>query len=286
MRLLNTNTCRLRDPVYDSIPDYAILSHRWGAAKDEVTFEEIEQADHKDFEARPGYRKIQNCCAQAKSVGLENVWVDTCCIKKSSTAELTAALNSMFHWYRNAQVCYCYLADVPSNENPSIANSSFRRSNWFKRGWTLQELLAPLHVVFFAEDWKVLGTKASLQSVISEITGLSSQILLMNHGGEISVAERMSWAANRETAQVEDKAYCLMGLFGVSMPMMYGEGEKAFERLQLEIMKVSDDQSLFAWVRNDSLNRKTGLLARSPSEFRDSANISMRNGPSLTRTPS
>ena len=128
----------------------------------------------------------------------------------------------MFHWYRNSRVCYSYLDDVPSSDEPRSENSRFRKSRWFTRGWTLQELLAPLYVVFFGSDWTEIGTKSSLQEVISDITGIDSQVLLTNYGGEISVAQRMAWASKRETSRVEDEAYCLMGFFGVNMPMLYG----------------------------------------------------------------
>ncbi|KAE8154094.1 hypothetical protein BDV25DRAFT_136240 [Aspergillus avenaceus] len=278
MRLINTTTHVLQDPFYGEIPDYAILSHRWRQdASLEVTFEEMESKTEEEIKTvstkeEERYSKIINCCKQASLVGLEHVWVDTCCIKKSSTAELTDALVSMWQWYRKAQVCYVYLADVPSGEDPCAADSRFRKSDWFKRGWTLQELIAPLHVVFFDESWKIIGTKASLQQVVSEITHIPTRVLLMNAPGNISVAERMYWASGRKTARVEDEAYCLMGLFGVSMPMVYGEGKRAFERLQLEILKISDDQSLFAWGSADPKN--AGVLASSPAEFRNFRDIS------------
>lgn len=176
------------------------------------------------------------------------------------------SLNSMFQWYRNAQVCYAFLSDVPSNDDAHHKDSHFRKCRWFTRGWTLQELVAPLHVTFFGADWKEIGTKSSLRDVISDITGMPSNVLLFNHPGEISVAQRMSWAAGRKTSRVEDQAYCLLGLFGVSMPTIYGEGENAFIRLQLEIMKTSDDQSIFAWAAEDGQMRR-GLLATSPSNF-------------------
>ncbi|OGM40902.1 hypothetical protein ABOM_010003 [Aspergillus bombycis] len=244
-----------------------------GLEEDEITFDQINQKVHDDeMTKKPGYDKITNCCKLASNVRLQHVWVDTCCINKSNPGELSEALNSMFHWYRNAQVCYAYLADVDRDDDPFKDGSQFRKSVWFQRGWTLQELLAPLSVVFFNKHWEEIGTKASLHLVITQITGIPAEVLLMNRAGEVSVAERMSWAANRTTARVEDEAYCLMGLFGVSMPMLYGEGERAFERLQREILKVSDDQSIFAWTRDDPHSR-SGLLARSPHDFRRSKGI-------------
>jgi hypothetical protein len=256
-------------PDKPNVPDYAILSHRWG--KQELSLQELKDRT-PEMESTEGFRKIQRCCQEAASVGFEYVWIDTCCMDKTDQVEITEALNSMFQWYRSAQVCYTYMSDVDSKEDPRAENSSFRKSQWFKRGWTLQELLAPQYVIFFDADWNEIGTKSSLQELITEISGIPSQVLLMNHGGEISIAQRMSWAAKRETQKVEDKAYCLLGLFGVSMPMIYGEGEKAFHRLQVEIMKLSDDASIFAWT-NDSQGAERGLLATSPAEFKDCADV-------------
>ena len=270
MRLLNTKTI-LTEAFPNSetprIPEYAILSHKW--EKEEISLQEM-QNPSPELRRKAGYKKVRRFCEQAASVGFEYAWVDTCCIDKTNNVELTEAINSMFQWYRGAQVCYSYLADVPSSDQPQSINSEFRKSAWFTRGWTLQELLAPLYVVFFGDDWTEIGSKASLREVISNITGIPSEVLLMNTEAEISVAQRMAWAANRETSRVEDRAYCLLGLFGISMPMIYGEGERAFTRLQLEIMKSSDDQSLFAWTScktGQFQNQRRGLLARSPEEF-------------------
>ena len=272
MRLLNTKTIlpeAFPNPKTPYIPDYAILSHRWGER--EVSLQEIENPS-PELCNTPGYLKVVGCCKQAASVGFDYVWIDTCCIDKTNNAELTEALNSMFHWYRNSRVCYSYLDDVPSTGEPRSENSRFRESRWFARGWTLQELLAPLYVVFFGSDWTDIGTKSSLQKVISDITGVHSQVLLTNYPGEISVAQRMAWASKRVTARVEDEAYCLMGFFGVNMPMLYGEGSNAFIRLQLEIMKLSDDQSIFAWSGYNQQGGR-GLLASSPKEFVNCGNI-------------
>ena len=276
MRLLNTKTIlpeAFPNPETPYIPDYAILSHKWG--QKEVSLQEM-QKPSPELRSTAGYQKVKRCCEQAASVGFEYVWIDTCCIDKTNNVELTEALNSMFHWYRKSRVCYSYLADVPSSDEPRSENSKFRKSTWFTRGWTLQELLAPLYVVFFGDDWTEIGTKSSLQEVISDISGIDSQVLLTSYAGEISVAQRMAWASKRETARVEDKAYCLMGFFGVNMPMIYGEGEKAFIRLQLEIMKLSDDHSIFAWTghgHGHDQKQGRGLLASSPKEFVNCSNV-------------
>jgi hypothetical protein len=154
------------------------------------------------------------------------------------------------------------------------------RSKWFTRGWTLQELLAPKTVVFFDQDWVDIGTKSSLAPLISAVTGIKDLFLFKT----ASVAQKMSWAAKRETTRVEDRAYCLMGLFEVNMPLLYGEGEKAFLRLQLEILRTTDDESIFAWTEDgkpDSLRKSAiwesrGLLASSPTEFGFSGDVQRR----------
>jgi hypothetical protein len=222
---------------------------------------------------KKGYAKIQNCCRQALRDGYHYVWIDTCCIDKSSSAELSEAINSMYKWYAKAKVCYAYLNDVESTQDPRDNDSSFRTSEWFRRGWTLQELIAPKSVVFLAKDWVQIGSKRSLADVVEVITKVDEKVLVENLGGGVSVAKRLSWAANRKTTRGEDMAYSLMGLFGVHMPTLYGEGRyKAFTRLQEEILRVSNDHSIFAWRL--SIFDEGGLLAASPSQFANSAQFS------------
>ena len=265
MRLLNTSTIQFREFHGNQIPYYAILSHTWGA--EEVSFDEMQDGKGKD---KAGYKKIADCCALAASDGWDYVWIDTCCINKSSSAELTEAINSMFQWYRKAQVCYAYLADVPSGwKSYHTVNPAVRRSRWFTRGWTLQELLAPATVIFLNESWVEIGTKSSFSELISSATGIARSD--MANFRDANVAVKMSWAANRETTRTEDIAYCLMGLFGVNMPLLYGEGRNAFIRLQLEILKMSDDETIFAWEGETASN--PGLLALSPASFRNCESI-------------
>ncbi|MAD81503.1 MAG: hypothetical protein CL912_00935 [Deltaproteobacteria bacterium] len=178
----------------------------------------------------------------------------------------------MFSWYKFAQVCYVYLSDVPSaDEDHYSPNSHFCQSKWFRRGWTLQELLAPARVEFYSQDWVEFGTKSSLEDLITSITGITH---LFNYE-DACVAQKMSWAADRQTTREEDQAYCLMGLFGVNMTTLYGEGgTKAFIRLQEKIISKTDDDSIFAW--SHQLGRG-GLLAESPSFFAESGDV--RRGP-------
>ncbi|KAI1157011.1 HET-domain-containing protein [Nemania diffusa] len=237
------------------VGEYAILSHTWD--EDEVTFQDMKGTD--EVLHRKGYAKVKHCCFVARTSGFDYVWIDTCCIDKTSTAELSEAINSMYSWYIQAEVCYAYLADMPSYRADHLADghSRLKQSKWFTRGWTLQELIAPSKVVFLDYEWKEFGTKSSLQQSISHITGIPVRILSEDDDLETaSIAQRMSWAANRKTSRPEDQAYCLMGLFGINMPLLYGEGKMAFVRLQEEIMKVSDDHSIFAWTSKDRCIRR------------------------------
>ncbi|KAI6041698.1 heterokaryon incompatibility protein-domain-containing protein, partial [Pisolithus marmoratus] len=244
------------DELDDETTNYAILSHRWGV---EVTYEEMiglmtmEEGKRVAVKNRYGYQKIIKSCEQAKEDGYKWLWIDTCCIDKRSSAELSEAINAMYRWYQNARVCYAYFNDVDESVFPTEEdNSKFDRSNgwpeWFMRGWTLQELIAPEQVEFFNKDWVLIGNKQRLAPTLQDITGIPRDVLTHGLAGKrLSVAQFMSWAAQRKTTRVEDRAYSLMGLFGVNMLMLYGEGKNAFRRLQLEIIKETSDHSIFAW---------------------------------------
>ncbi|KAI5993221.1 heterokaryon incompatibility protein-domain-containing protein [Pisolithus albus] len=265
----------------DETAIYAILSHRWGT---EVDYDEMtglmkmDEQDRNEVRQRNGYQKIIKSCERAKKDGYGWLWIDTCCIDKRSSAELSEAINSMYRWYCNARMCYVYLNDVDELALPSGQDfNRFGESNgwpeWFSRGWTLQELIAPTELEFFNKDWESIGTKQDLTSALEEITRIPQRVL---RGGKAlsstdpwerpSVAQIMSWAADRKTTRVEDRAYSLMGLFGVNMPMVYGEGSKAFQRLQLEIIRVTSDHSIFAWNPKRQGTRNLGsVLADDPN---------------------
>ncbi|KAM0307192.1 hypothetical protein ACHAO8_010528 [Botrytis cinerea] len=235
----------VRNLAGSDIPDYAILSHTWGADADELTFQDLMNDTGQN---KSGYRKLQFCGEQAKRDGLQYFWVDTCCIDKSSSAELQEAINSMFRWYRNAARCYVYLSDVSTNGHNQAGLSwqpIFKASRWFTRGWTLQELIAPRSVEFFCSNGMLLGDKRSLEHLIHEITGIEISALHGQNLSDFSIDERMSWAKNRETKREEDKAYCLLGIFDVHMPLIYGERSKnSFRRLGEEIEKRAKKHTL------------------------------------------
>jgi hypothetical protein len=255
-------------------PPYAILSHTWEQ-------EEILLADIRDgtAESKKGYAKLIGCCKKAAEYGFDWVWIDTCCIDKTSSAELSEAINSMYDWYESSTTCFTYLQDVsvhsselavPLQEGAKHPIREFTKSRWFERGWTLQELLAPQSLEFYTFEWEEIGSKTSLSEKLASTTRIPKQIL---YGADVStcnVAQRMSWASTRQTTWVEDIAYCLMGLFKVNMPLLYGEGQKAFYRLQEQIMKQEEDYTIFAWKSPDlQQGMLVGALASSPGDFSD-----------------
>ena len=212
-----------------NIPQYAILSHTWGPDVEEVTFQNFRDGVEK---SKAGYDKIRFCANQARHHGLQHFWIDTCCIDKANNAEIAEAINSMFRWYRDAARCYVYLSDVLAmsyqQDDRSIHQpweAAFRLSRWFTRGWTLQELLAPASVQFFSRDGMLLGDKKSLQQQIHEITGVAIPALQGESLDGFDIEERFKWAERRQTTREEDWAYCLLGIFGIFMPLIYGEGK-------------------------------------------------------------
>ena len=295
MWFLSTSRAKLSEFVApESVPGgYAILSHAWD--EHEQSFQELRALEVKCRATGANPRdlaspKIRRCCELAERHGYQWLWADMCCIDKTSSAELSEAINSMFRYYSLADVCYAYLRDVPSDDRLHVPGSAFRRSVWHSRGWTLQELLAPKFVIFLSRDWVPIGSKADLAPLLQEVTRIPRDVLTFSRAmTQFSVAQRMSWAAERETTRLEDRAYCLMGIFGINMATLYGEGPKAFRRLQEEIMKHTPDTSLFAWgtcpeedERNPQLvqfdhrhahHDLMHLFATSPSSFRDCSDV-------------
>ncbi|KAI8633251.1 heterokaryon incompatibility protein-domain-containing protein [Xylariaceae sp. FL1651] len=269
MRLLNVKTLKLEDFLSDrKRPKYAILSHTW--LEEEVLFNHIETLELSALEKLKGFAKVKGSCARAQADGYNYIWIDTCCIDKSSSAELTEAINSMWSWYRQSDICYAFISDTKKGDK-----NSFRKSRWFKRGWTLQELIAPDKFKFYDQDWEDLGGRVTMAPILSEITGIDENVLSRNHQvghthdiqpgnllcavcgvptsideilRNICVASKMSWSANRETTRGEDRSYSLLGLFGVNMSLLYGEGEAAaWVRLLNEVIRKTRDQSVLAF---------------------------------------
>jgi hypothetical protein len=300
MRLLNVETFKLETFDRSKIPKYAALSHTWG--DEEVTFQDIAT----DLSQRKiGWTKILRSAAEAKKHSCKYVWIDTCCIDKTSSTELSEAINSMYRWYRKCEVCFAHLEDVSEEPkamvtlvevdsepvtqlgSPLPTRALFSEARWFTRGWTLQELIAPRTLYFYDSTWNKIEEKKELWKKISARTGIGSDVIHdQTYLDTKSIAQRMSWASGRETEKFEDLAYCLMGIFGVNMPLLYGEGVRAFTRLQEEIMKRNYDHSLFAWNHHFpidaygtslSLRQRMlegiGILAPHPSAFRDCGDI-------------
>ena len=290
MRLLHTTNLTFQEFYDDEVPAYVIISHRW--ERDEPKHQDfLSDADHSG----PRYRKVRDACALAAAGGWSFLWIDTICIDKKSSAELSEAINSMFRWYANAVHCFVYLSDVfwepkesfdrtrtpyywdplVTPKNPMESEKSFATSAWFSRGWTLQELLAPKFVSFYDYEWNRIGSRDGLRNHIEIATRVD-----LSRWTKACVAVKMSWLAGRKTSRGEDIAYCMMGLFDVNMPLLYGEGAtKAFVRLQLEIVRKSDDESVFAWVHTSTASSQVGqdllpgLIALSPDDFAESGGI-------------
>lgn len=288
MWLIDVETRQLEDFIGLNTPQYAILSHTWNNGQ-EVSFQEMRAAAADDahlksrVSTKSGWQKIDMTCRQAAEEGLQYAWVDTCCIDKSSSAELSEAINSMFRWYQRAAVCYVLLSDLTLVTDAQLEIGHCR---WFKRSWTLQEMVAPSNVKFYNKDWKFCFSKDTASEVLARITGVSIDILEHNIDlSEISVAQKMSWAANRQATRIEDLAYSLLGIFDINMPLLYGEEEKAFLRLQSEIISSSPDPTIFAWTlpglrRPESISGNmlatssfSGVMAWSPRLFQNCGNL-------------
>lgn len=236
------------------LPPYHILSHTWSLEPDqEVAFDELSSLAGDSMgegQAKSGWRKLRFCAEQVlrDGDGLRHVWVDTCCIDRANLVELSEAITSMWRWYRGSKRCWVYLEDVSVGENEGDWEEQFRAARWWTRGWTLQELLAPREVEFFSREGRRLGDKSSLEGVIHQITGIPLGALRGEELANFSVDERLRWTNGRRTKKVEDKAYCLLGIFDVSMSLRYGEGEKAVARLEAKVRGGSKGESPFLGI--------------------------------------
>jgi hypothetical protein len=246
-----------------------------------MSFQQAQASSQLDLECwalrhpREGWQKVLQACAIAKGQGYGYLWADTCCIDKTSLTELSEAINYMFRWYAETEVCYAYLADVPDDDHVNHQHSSFRASRWFTRGWTLQELIAPKEVLFYSSGWKLLGSRTDLKDLVSSITGIPVDVLTTGEPRPParSIGEIFSWASRRTTTLEEDMAYSLLGLLNINLPLIYGEGTAAFMRVQEELLRRYDDESIFAWEAppNEAITKPvSGLLSPSVTYFRAS----------------
>jgi len=285
---------------------YAVLSHTWEA--EEVCYQDFVDGSGQKLK---GWQKIKRCCHRAAMDGWTYIWIDVCCIDKRNSAEVSEAINSMWSWYANAVMCYAYLCDVkmvngypvPQSELGDLFSDglygllqrkAFRDlysrfavrdgiklvrynygiiSRWFTRGWTLQELLAPPHLLFLDQDWVAIGDRSQRASHIYALTSIEEMYLLGNPWAlrRCSAAKKLSWAALRETTRPEDASYCLFGLLDINMSPLYGEGPlKAFHRLQVEVLQKTNDDSILAWNYPRMMETCAGAapLAEDPLAFR------------------
>ncbi|KAK5112759.1 hypothetical protein LTR62_003857 [Meristemomyces frigidus] len=280
-RLIDTTTLDLVSwDDYPKTADYAVLSHRWDKVVEEVDYEQWQQREFtikQDGESRGkrGYLKIIGACYQAKQEGIGYLWADTCCINKSDQTEFQEAIDSMFQYYENAKTCYALLSDVPSVDSPNV-RQKFLESEWFRRGWTLQEMLAPVVVHFYAADWSYIGNLADLSHMVTHITRIPQDVLQRRRAiFTCSIAQRLSWASNRETKRAADRSYCLLGNLGVTMALQYADNaEKAFGKLQRLLLEESKDGdlSVLAWQAWAHESRNS-LLANSPDDFAFCGNV-------------
>ncbi|KAI1791159.1 HET-domain-containing protein [Ganoderma leucocontextum] len=263
MWLLNTDNAVLQ---YFASPEdvpggYAIISHIWDAEEDNfqdmMKLREVHKAGRTPPNPLSRVReKTRKCCELACSQGFQYVWIDSCCGDRSHVAELSKDVQSQFLYFSLAHVCYVYLPDVGGCD-PRVTDSPFRASKWHTSPWALQELIAPDMVIFYSKEWTVLGTKQNLAPLLEEITGVPATVLIFKEDPtSFSVAARMSWASQRQpTARPEEQAYSLLGIMGVSMDVPpYGEGWRAFQRLQEEITKQLADTTVFVWGDKPALS--------------------------------
>jgi hypothetical protein len=281
MWLINTRTLRLENVGGPADASYAILSHTW--TSEELSFQDWELLEasgeaHFALTSKIGYQKIVKTCRLARDGDLPYAWIDTICINKTSSAELSEAINSMFEWYKWSTVCFVYLEDLDATAGIDTMGGC----RWFTRGWTLQELIAPGIVQFFDQTWTRRASKLDHRDLLSDITGIDLDVLTDSKLLElVPVARRMSWAADRKTTRREDAAYSMLGIFNVNIPLLYGEGSKSFIRLQEEILRTTAELSLFAWEWGRSVmswrEDNSGLLATSPQQFKSCSHLKTPN---------
>lgn len=264
MKLLNTRTLQVQQALPQT-PHYATLSGLWDGTSTRSII--------------PTLAQKQSACATALRLGLEWVWLQSLCIDYSSSAEISECMNSLFGTLRESAVCLVYLEDVLLQAGApaasEVAGKLLRTSRWLQRIWTLPELIASKDIIFFDRNWRQIGTKQLLLHELSAATRIDRLVLEDSESlSDFSVGRKMSWASACSYDREEDLAYALIGLFGISMMILYGEGHRAFFRLQEEILKITDDASLFCWQAGpDAAHAYRGLFAHFPAEFSHFASI-------------
>ncbi|KAI3538376.1 hypothetical protein CABS01_08119 [Colletotrichum abscissum] len=284
MRLINTNTLELKEFPDHSIPPYVIFSHVWGDEAEECHFQEFcSSANHTaETKRKNGYAKIVNFCLKCRESGYEWAWADTVCIDKANYDELNFAINSMFEWYQNSEMCFAYLEDTKVPERSPFGRDQhflflgrIRDCQWFKRGWTLQELIAPRTIRFFSREWKWFMSNYQAVDDISGITSLPKNVIyqlkdstftLQSYRSWLQYSPRsvLKWASRRTVRQTEDAAYSLLGLLNVKIDIHYGEGLKAFERLQTLLILQTGDPRCLLWENDEWASRKTDRIGLCP----------------------
>jgi heterokaryon incompatibility protein (HET) len=273
MRLINVRTLDLRK-FNQHPPRYAILSHRW-IDEQEICLQDWEvYVANQDplssqIKCKSGFIKIQNACIQAQKRGFEWLWADTVCIDKRDNSEVTKSVNLMFSWYQSASVCFAYMHEV-SNNNQRLKwtedNAVVRKTpEWFTRGWTLQELLAPKKLLLSDQDWNCIGDRENCAQVITKFTGIPLSALCGKDIQSYSYADRLAWAKGRQTTEPEDRVYSLLGLLGVSLPAVgYGIGLKAaLWQLESAIEKQRADGNL-SLPDDDLFSRFIAVIDNNP----------------------
>lgn len=291
MRLVNTSALVQQEFFDLRLPAYAVLPRTWddGEVNLQQYVRDLSAKDDRQASIwayyrslprdstllTPGWRKMIDSCRIASSHGLEWIWCDMCCIDNTSSSELSESINSMFHWLQKAEACYAFISDFDS----ASGHSNLDSCRWFTRGWTYQELLAPPKVEFYDRQLRCSGDRLELAARISHTTGIPVGYLTGEPQiTEACIAQRKFWASRRETTREGDVAYSLLGIFNVQLPLLYGEGTKAFAKLQKQIRVETRDETIFAWTVfdrrsyiRDPLN--FSMLAESPRNFGQAGDI-------------
>ncbi|KAH7122173.1 hypothetical protein B0J13DRAFT_567072 [Dactylonectria estremocensis] len=271
MWLLNVHTYQpVKLGPIETWPPYATVSHC--RQNQHVTINHLHDVDTQDLNLisqTVGLPWIIRACSEAGAFGVDMLWVDSLSIDRTSSTEHSAAINSMFQIFQGAEICLVHLGDIDASKS-SLENigEQIRQSRWTKQIWMLQELIASEDLQFYDTNWDPIGTKKSLLPTLSRLLSIDEAVLEdSKYLSEFPVGRRMSWASQLSTARPEDLAYSLLGIFGVQLTVLYGEGARAaFIRLQEEISKNTDDITLFAWKSVDAQEYR-GIFAHFPSEY-------------------